>query len=219
MEEADAETVEEWKQHIIGAAKSAKAKGNCPGVARDFLSEIEKPSRDWRDIVRAKTSKVYRGRYTLKRPARRSAAIGVRMPARQPKPEPALAVIDCSGSVGINTIKRFIAEVSGIMKASGAPEIYLMFHDVMCYDQGYFDKHTLKKIKVTHGGTSHMDVWEKIGELDWKPGIIVCFTDLYSDQMSLSNPKIPVVWCHPRGSGDEMPIPFGIKLEVPDDLE
>jgi hypothetical protein len=218
MSEADPETVEEWKQHIIGAAKTAKMKGNLPACAQEFLSQLEKPSRDWRDIVRAKLSKIYRGRYTLKRPSRRSAAIGVRLPARQPKPEPAVGVIDCSGSIGINTIKRFIAEVTGIMKASGADEVYLLFHDTRCYDQGYFTKETLKSIKVTHGGTSHLDVWEKLDELDFTPGVVVCFTDLYSDQMQLKNKGYPIIWCYPRGNGDDQPIPFGIKLEVPDDL-
>lgn len=219
MSETDAETVEEWKQYIVGAAKTAKMKGDLPAFVQDFLTQLEKPSRDWRDIVRAKLSKIYRGRYTLKRPSRRSSAIGVRLPARQPKPEPALAVIDCSGSIGVGTIRRFVSEAAGIMAASGAPEIYLMFHDVVCYDQGYFTKDMLTKIKVTHGGTSHHDVFEKIEELDFKPGVIVCFTDLYSDQMTLKKPACPVIWCHPRGCGEEMDIPFGMKLEVPDDLE
>lgn len=216
MSEADPETVESMKQAIVAAAKTAKMKGNLPGIAKDFLSELERPSRDWRDVVRTTASKVYRGRYTFKRPSRRSSAIGIRLPARQPKPEPPVGVIDCSGSIGIATITRFMSECAGVMKASGAPEMYLLFHDTRCYDQGYFDKSMLTKIKVTHGGTSHMDVWEKLGELDFKPGIIICFTDLYSDHMQLTKPGCPVIWCHPRGNGDEQPIPFGIKIDVPE---
>ncbi len=218
IEETDAQTVEEWKQHILSAAKASQMKGDAPGMVQDFLTELGKPSRDWRDVVRSIASRVYRGRYTMKRFSRRSAAMGVRLPSRQPKPEPALAVIDCSGSVGIAVIKRFMTECSGVLKASGADEMYIMFHDVVCYDQGFFTKDMLTKIKVTHGGTSHLDVWEKIDELEFKPGIVICFTDLYSDQMELTRLNCPVVWCHPRGNGDECPIPFGVKLEVPDDM-
>jgi hypothetical protein len=112
-----------------------------------------------------------------------------------------------------------MTECQGVLEASGAQEIYLMFHDVMCYDEGYFTKDMLTKIKVTHGGTSHMDVWQHIEDLDFTPGIIICFTDLYSDQMQLKTPGVPTIWCHPRGNGGDQPIPFGIKLEVPDDME
>ncbi len=219
MGEADADVVEEWKQKIIGAAKAAKMRGNVPACARDFLTDLERPSRDWRDVVRAQCSRIYRGRYTLRRPSRRSHATRVMLPSRMPKPEPAVVAIDASGSIGERTISRFASEVVGILKASGATEVYMFFHDTVVYDEGVFSKEDLKNIKVTFGGTSHRDLWDKLDEMEKPPGILVCFTDMYSDIDSLLPKPYPVIWAHPRGRGNEIDVPFGIKIEVPDDME
>jgi predicted metal-dependent peptidase len=216
MGEADAETVEEWKQHIANAAKVAKMKGNCPAIGQDFLAALERPSRDWRDIVRSQASEIYRNRYTQKRTARRSHAIGVKLPGRQPKPKPAVVAMDCSGSISAMA-GRFASEIVGILSASGAPEVIVMFHDVAVYHVDAYSKDDLRQLKVSHGGTSHRDVFEKLKEIEPLPGMLVCFTDLYSDQMEISDPGIPVIWAHPEGIGEEMEIPFGKKVVVTND--
>lgn len=213
MQAPDGETDAEWQEHIIAAAKIAKFKGNCPGVARDFLAKLQAPSRNWKDIVRARISKVYRGRYTLRKPGRRSFASPMFMASRLPKPEPPIIALDCSGSIGHPQICQFLGEIMGIMQAVGAPDVYIYFHDVRVYDEGVFDKNTITKIKVTDGGTSHMDLWNKIEERKDKPGMIICMTDLESDQMGLKDLGIPVLWCHPTGDGHNN-IPFGKKVEV-----
>lgn len=218
MQEADAQTVEEWKQHFMAAAKLAKSRGKCPGFAEDFLTELERPKRDWRDVVRTQASTVFRGRYTQKRPARRSHATGVRLPARQPKPKPAAVAFDASGSVSAMA-SRFASEIVGILEAAGAEEIWVLFHDVKVYHMDLYTKESLKTIKVTHGGTSHIDVFQKLEEIKPKPGMLICLTDLYSDQMSLQDPGIPIIWATPEGVGDEMPVPFGKRVSIPCDLK
>ena len=218
MSEADSQTVEEWKQHIASAAKTAKMKGNCPAIGKDFLTELERPSRDWRDIIRAQASEVYRHRYSQKRSARRSHAIGIKLPGRIPKPLPPVVAMDCSGSIA-PLASRFASEIVGILSAAGAPEVLLMFHDVVVYHMDYFDKDDLHKLKVSNGGTSHRDVFEKLKDIVPHPGMLICFTDLYSDQMELDNPGIPVIWVTPEGIGTEMEIPFGKRVEVTNDSE
>jgi predicted metal-dependent peptidase len=90
-----------------------------------------------------------------------------------------------------------------------------MFHDTVVYYADSYDKRSLTRVKVTNGGTSHQDVFEKALELTPKPGMMICFTDLYSDQMMIPNPKFPVVWAVlPDCMGQE--IPWGKKIEITD---
>ena len=50
-----------------------------------------------------------------------------------------------------------------------------------------------------------------------RPGMLICFTDLYSDIEMIENPGIPVIWAHPEGIGEEVEVPFGKKVAVTND--
>jgi len=214
-QDASEEDNQKWKEYIVAAAKNAKEKGNLPSFAKDFLAELSQPSRNWKDIIRSQASMVYRGRYTYKKNNRRSWSMNVQLPGKYPKPEPAIVALDCSGSIGEKLLNRFVSEVFGILKVSGASEIIVILHDVNVYYVGEHSKSNIRQLKASWGGTSHIDVFNKIKEMKKKPGMLICFTDLESDQMKLHSPKFPVIWCYPSSAKNTL-IPFGRKVEVPD---
>lgn len=216
MQEASKEEVDEWRQKMVSAAHVAKDRGKMPAIAQDFLVRLTKPSLSWQNLIRSKGSQIFRGRYTLKRPSRRAHSLSARLPRNMPRNDPAVVVLDTSGSIGENMISKFMSETVGILKASGAPFVYMYFHDTHVYHEGMFTKDMMNKIKVTHGGTSHVDVWKKIEEKPKLPGMIVFLTDLYSDHNQLKNLGVPTIWVHPAGRGDECEIPFGRKISIPD---
>lgn len=207
-----AETLEKFKQHIIAAASAQKNKGNLPGFVNDFLVEVSKPTITWKDKLRNLTASYFKGRYTFVRPNRRSGSIGLRLPNRAPKKEGAIIMIDTSGSISDKEINQFVSEVVGIMTYCGCPWITVYLHDVNCYHSEKYSRSTIIKLPVTRGGTSHIDVFDKVLDSDEKIGCIIAFTDLYTTFPS-RHVKYPVIWAHPE-SGEGQNVPFGTKVLV-----
>jgi predicted metal-dependent peptidase len=212
-----AETIEKFKQHIIAAAQVQKSRGDVPGFVQAFLAEIGKPTITWKDKLRNLTASYFKGRYTFMRPNRRSGSVGMRLPNRAPKKEGAIIMIDTSGSISDKEINQFVSEVVGIMSYCGCPWIKIYLHDVECYHSEKYSRSTIVKLPVTRGGTSHVDVFDKVLDSDDKIGCIVAFTDLYT-QFPNRHVKYPVIWAHPE-SGEGQGVPFGTKVLIKLDEE
>ena len=99
------------------------------------------------------------------------------------------------------------------MRYCGAPWIKIYLHDVLCYHSEIYSMSTIIKLPVTRGGTSHVDVFDKVLDSDDKIGCIISFTDLCTDFPKRHVPY-PVVWAHPPGSGESQDVPFGNKVLV-----
>jgi predicted metal-dependent peptidase len=82
----------------------------------------------------------------------------------------------------------------------------------MCYHIEEYDLSTIGKVKVTRGGTSHIDVFEKVEESRDKVGMLVAFTDLETT-FPPEKPPFPVVWAHPPGYENHS-VPWGRKVKV-----
>ncbi len=211
-EKPDAETIEKWKQHVVAAAINAKNRGKCPGFADEFLADIRRPSVTWKEHLRRVATSSFRGRYTHARQSRRSRAIGMKLPSRTRSPNGAIIMIDTSGSISDDDLSQFVSECSGILRETGCRFLKIYFHDTECYHIEEYDINTIKKIKATRGGTSHIDVFEKVDESDDKVGMVIAFTDLETSFPSLP-PEYPVLWAHPAGYEDHE-VPFGTKVKV-----
>lgn len=212
----DPQTVEEWRGKILAAAEVAKSKGELPGFATNFIVELTKPSVTWKSILRHACQSTFKGRYTFRRPSRRSAAIGMRFPARAPTKQGAVIAIDTSGSISDGELRQFITECVQIMKECGAPWLHVFFHDINCYHHEEYTKESIKNIKVTRGGTSHIDVFNKINEVfkdnGKKIGLVIAFTDLYTS-FPPEKPNYPVFW-GVVPSGESQGVPYGRKVRV-----
>ena len=210
--QSSSEDLDKWKQHVIAAALHAKGRGKMPAFADDFLAEIRKPSVTWKEFMRKCATSHFRGRYSFHRPNRRSRAIGMKLPSRTRSPNGAVILIDTSGSIPDEFLSQAVSECVGIMRETGCRFLKIYFHDVDCYHVEEYDLTTISKIKVTRGGTSHVDVFEKVNMSDDKVGLLIAFTDLdtcFPDE----KPDYPVIWGHPPGYEDRE-IPWGIKLKI-----
>jgi predicted metal-dependent peptidase len=211
-EKVDTETVEKWKQHVIAAAINAKNRGKCPGFADDFLADIRRPSVTWKEYLRRQATSLFRGRYSYHRNNRRARAIGMKLPSRTRSPNGAVIMIDTSGSISDDNLSQFVSECSGILRETGCQFLKIFFHDVECYHVEDYDLQTIKKIKATRGGTSHIDVFEKVEELREKVGMVIAFTDLETSFPPIP-PEFPVLWAHPPGY-ERHSVPFGTKVKI-----
>lgn len=209
---AKAENVEKFKQHILSAAIKAKERGDLPGFANDFIVQLMSPTVTWKDKLRNLTSTAFKGRYSFARPSRRSHAIGLRLPYRKPAKEGAVIAIDTSGSISDVELCQFVTECTQIMKETGAPWIKIYFHDVDVHHVEEYNFETIKNIKAGRGGTSHIDVFNKIIESEDRIGMCICFTDLFTT-FPPNAPPFPVVWAH-SPSGESQGVPWGEKVQV-----
>ena len=206
------EDVEKFKQYVIAAALASQGKGNHPAYADDFLAEIRKPAVTWKEHLRKAATSHFRGRYSFARRSRRSFNTPMMLPSRTRSPNGAVIMIDTSGSISDDDLSQFVSECSGILRETGCKFLKIYFHDVECYHIEEYDLNTIKKIKATRGGTSHIDVFDKVNESDDKIGMVIAFTDLYTDFPM--EPDYDVIWAHPEESGEGVPVPFGYKVEV-----
>jgi predicted metal-dependent peptidase len=202
--EANAETIEKWKQHVIAAAMNAQKRGKAPAFADEFMADIRRPSVTWKEYLRRQATTLFRGRYAYPRPNRRTRAIlrgassQMVLPTRTRSPNGAVIMMDCSGSIGEDNMTQFLSECSGILRETGCKWLKVYFHDVLCYHVEDFDLKTIDKVKVSWGGTSHLDVFEKVIESGDKIGMVVAFTDLESE-FPTDKPPFPVLWAVPEG--------------------
>jgi predicted metal-dependent peptidase len=98
------------------------------------------------------------------------------------------------------------------MRETGCQFLKIYFHDVDCYHIEEYNLNTINKIKATRGGTSHVDVFDKVNESQDKIGMVIAFTDLETTFPALQ-PDYPVLWAHPpEYEGHE--VPWGTKVSV-----
>jgi predicted metal-dependent peptidase len=217
-EEPNAETVEKWKQHVIAAAMNAQKRGKSPAFADEFMAEIRKPSVTWKEHLRRVATSMFRGRYGYPRPNRRARAMlsssssSMQLPSRTRSPNGAIIAIDTSGSISDDNLSQFVSECSGILRETGCKWLKIFFHDVNCYHIEEYDLNTIKKIKATRGGTSHIDVFDKINETQERIGMVIAFTDLETSFPD-EKPPYPVLWAHPEGYENHQ-VPWGTKVKV-----
>ena len=209
-----AEDIEKFKQYVIAAALASQGKGKHPAFADEFLALIRKPSVTWKEHLRRAATSVFKGRYSFARRSRRSYNTPMMLPSRTRTPNGAIIMIDTSGSISDEDLTQFVSECSGILRETGCKFLKIYFHDVLCYHIEEYDLNTIGKIKATRGGTSHIDVFEKVTESQRtdKVGMVVAFTDLYTDFPE--KPSYPVLWAHPEENGEGVPVPWGKKVEV-----
>ena len=215
-----AEDIEKFKQYVIAAAIHAKGRGKSPAFADEFMAEITKPSVTWKEHLRRQATSMFRGRYTPARQNRRARAMlskataNMRLPSRTRSPNGAVIAIDTSGSISDDDLSQFVSECSGILKETGCQFLKIYFHDVDCYHIEEYNLSTIGKIKATRGGTSHIDVFDKINESQDKVGMVIAFTDLDTTFPPIT-PNYPVLWAHPiEASGHTVPFGTMVKVEL-----
>jgi len=214
-EPGSAEDIEKFKQYVIAAALASKGKGKYPAFADEFLAEIRKPSVTWKEHIRRQATSVFKGRYSFARRSRRSHSSPMMLPSRTRTPNGAIIMIDTSGSISDELLTQFVSECSGILRETGCKFLKVYFHDVECYHIEEYDLNTINKIKATRGGTSHVDVFDKVNDSlhTEKVGMVIAFTDLFTTFPS-KKPSYPVIWAHPEEHGEGQSVPWGKKVEV-----
>jgi predicted metal-dependent peptidase len=222
----EAEESRTWRNRIL----RAKAGDGTHGILRRPLADLPDTTTPWEHVLRSRLTAALmpKSRETWAQPSRRwlalhedYEALGWEMalePAVDPN-TPAMKVavcLDTSGSIDEDLFNRFVAELVGIQRRTGAT-MHVIVADMTIHDeqtikaadgrQGLLRKVTFKG----HGGTDFSPALKRCDEIGVAQ--IVYLTDL--EGPARHKPKAPVIWAVPKRFGRRgVQAPFGTLLPI-----
>lgn len=202
----------DWDVAVKSARRASKMRGNGDGGVAEAVEAANETKVDWRELLRQFVSNTARNEYSWMKPNRRFLASGIYLPGLSGDEIGHVAiVIDTSGSIGAETVAKFLAECQAALHAyECSAKVYL--HNYNCYHSEEWEpslEHLDVSDKIRSGGTSHHDVMEKINSGHEQPVCCIGFSDLISSFPD--EPPYPVMWVTPPGSSNEPP--WGVVVE------
>jgi predicted metal-dependent peptidase len=166
-------------------------RGDIPAGLLRWAEEHLDPQVNWRkqlgvSLRRAVASIAGRRDYSYMRPSRRQEAMrligsSVLLPSlRQPAPPRVSIVVDTSGSIGDDDLRKFIGEIAGIVKAVGfMGGVKVIPCDAIAYaPQTFRNSNQLGNLTLQGGGGTDMrEGIQAAVEARQKPDVIVVVTD------------------------------------------
>ena len=169
--------------------RAAAASSHVPAAIRTWANEFLQPTVDWRIELRSAVSRRL-GQiagitdYTFTRPSRRRVP-GFTLPGMVgPQPPRVAAVIDTSGSMTPSDLKQCLADLLGLVRATGGSNSGIT---VMSVDHRILEISTIRRpsqvasIRLRGGGGTDMSLGlVACGELPKPPDVVVVLTDGYT---------------------------------------
>lgn len=205
------------KHAIVKATQTAQAsgQGKMPAGLDRLIKEILEPQVDWwvrlKNLMESKCRGYQRTRLY---PSKKSHAIGHFMPSSYgTQVGDIVAAIDTSGSIGDETLRRFLAELISMSHLS--KRTYIMTCDAEVHE--FLEANPLNvwqlpsKIKFKGGGgTDFRPVFRRVTKERIRPKVLVYLTDTYGSFPS-KKPDYPVLWVVVGGSKE---VPFGELIPI-----
>jgi predicted metal-dependent peptidase len=194
----------------VAAAREAYARSNMPSEIARLVDQLTNPRARWEDILRDFVVAIGRDDYSWIHPNRRIlASTGDILPGPwSEKIGHIVFSIDTSGSIGKDQLVMFATELMGALELNPMLVTVLFHHTNVYYGCEWRpgdDMIDFSKCKT--GGTSHLDVFEKINQLDNPPLAFVGITDLMTEFPKYI-PDFPVLWATEKRYSQQ-PTPFG----------
>ncbi len=202
----------QWQQRLAGAAQQAQQAGKLGGEFARLVDLMLQPQLPWRMLLSRFISQSAREDYSYTRPSNRRGDPAVFPSLRSSELNLAVA-LDTSGSVSIDEISEFIAEVDAI-KGYLRARISLLLCDaeldiaaVRTFE--YWEDFSMPAEVSGGGGTDFRPVFKYLGQQDSQPDVLVYFTDGKGD-FPESPPAWPTLWLV-KGSSS---VPFGQRIQL-----
>jgi predicted metal-dependent peptidase len=167
-------------QEIVRIAQQSRERGTIPAHWRRWAEEKLRPKVDWRrqlrSAVRAALATVAGAAdYSYRKLPRRRLPSIVTPGLVQPVPEVAI-VVDTSGSMGDNLLAQALAEMHGVLRATGTHGATVLAVDAAVHAaQRVFDP---RQVKLVGGGGTDMRVGiDAALKLRPRPHVIIVLTD------------------------------------------
>jgi len=196
----------EMRVTVAQAAQAAKMMGKLSdGMAR-LVDEVLNPKVDWREVLQQFVEKCKDDSRTWARPNRRFIQQGLYLPSKDGEAMGELVVaVDCSGSVGVDELNQFAAEVKTIHEDQKPSKITIIYFDSSVSHVDEFTRDDEVSMEPHGGGgTAFSPIFEKVEELAIEPVACVVLTDLYCNDYG-DTPPYPVLWVSNGKDGEDTP--------------
>ena len=198
---------------IAAAAAKARGAGHLPAHMRRWIEQQLRPRLTGWELLERYMTGTARTDSTWFPPNKRFLPYGLILPSqRNPAVGTLVAVIDSSGSIDDEQIRKLGTSVRGAAQMTDPELIVVLSCDSMVQSVQQFCRGEEIRIKAEGGGgTKFGPAFAKVAQLGLTPDCLVYLTDLDGrDVTSLRDPGYPVVWaCTTERRG-----PFGETIKV-----
>ena len=211
----------EWDIAVNQAIAVAQRAGTLPGAAQAIIDAIKKPKADWRSLLRRFIDPSSRKDYSWARPNRRFSTAPYVLPGMATDGVNHIGVvIDDSGSISIDLLRKFFGELQGAMDEGGVDKFTVIHCSTTVGTPSEYVGGDQLVIKPARGGGTYFTPafrWFEENEPDVSG--LVYFTDLDNADKGLlaANPStIPTLWASygdPRLVRSQV-VPFGEVIEL-----
>jgi predicted metal-dependent peptidase len=220
IEDADSSNWDDMEDKIITAyemSKNTKGRGELPAGMKRWIEKMRKSKVNWQRVFWKYVGQALsKDDYSYTRVNKRFLGQDIYLPdLRSHKIGNVVIAIDTSGSIGKECVEQFAAEIAKIGHL--VEEITAITCDAAVQEvvkiskfQNFMDKLHFRG----GGGTSHKPVFNWIKEHKLEPELLVCLTDMYSDQQDIKRPGYPVLWV---STSEIDKAPFGDVIQIPND--
>ena len=212
------EIKDKWKKAISEASAYARDKGDLSDGLGIFIDGLLNEKVNWKSLLYKYLTRTIPHDYSYSRPSKRSFSTGVYMPIMRKEAIEIVVSLDTSGSIQAEELKEFMSEINGIAKSFNNLSIKLIVCDSEIKDVymiGNGDNEEISKLRIKGGGgTSHKPVYDYVKTNLPNTGLLVNFTDGYTDLNELDE-SINTLWVICKNGINKSLIPFGevVKLD------
>lgn len=191
-DKAKEEINRKWRRIISSADIVSRQAGKMSGFQERFLDKILKPEINWKTVLHRFIQSRIPYDISMRRPGRRSAALGYYTPTIIKENVHIVVAPDVSGSIGEKEYTRFMSEIHAIHNSSNQIHLTVipwattvLADDVLDIPIG--TRKSLMNYKVSNsGGTRIGSIKDYLKEKSIRPDVCVVFTD---GHISDANPE------------------------------
>lgn len=197
---SDAERSEleaEVKIMVTAAIEAQKSIGKVPGCVQELIDQYSKPKVQWRDFLPTWLTGSQPDDYSWRRPSRKWIHREIYMPSiKRIGCGKGALMIDTSGSVSTQELRRFLSEIIGIVEDCKPEELVIVPCDTHVKGaREWVAGDDLQDIEAYgRGGTYVTPAFKWVAEnrpdVEWG----VYFTDLQVNDFPDEPPPYPVIW-------------------------
>lgn len=218
----------ETARELQEALKDPKSRGLFPGTFLAIVDELfEEEKVRWEDTLTTMTRSAI-GRalaggvdYSLSRPSRRSYLRGWPIPGLIKREVVVAVVIDSSGSMDQDRLKRAVTETAGVLHQTSVSGIWLIIVDAAVRGEPkWITINELEKLEIPgRGGTSFVPGVEAVDALEPRPDVTIYFTDGEGTAPEDPPENMQFIWGLIDPYTRESPAPWGEVVFIEDEEE
>lgn len=178
-----------WDEALSKAVQKALQAGDKPAGMQEKIEELQGHDFSWRDQLDQYVKEELPRGFTYQRPSPSSRVINRKYPeqntvlpaVRYEESIDVIVGIDSSGSVSSELLGHFKGDLISIARSYDAVDMKVLSHDTKVHDEWEMRNGQIEELQdwnpTGRGGTDLRSVFDYINEKDYRPDLIIEFTD------------------------------------------